>query len=255
MRDPAFETERVLGCTDHRPWPLPARPWVMTQRWHDLLFLHWPLDPARLRALVPQGLQLDCFEGRSWIGVVPFWMSQIRMRGMPRVPGFSSFPELNVRTYVTVAGRPGVYFFSLDAASRLAVAVARRWFRLPYYHARMAVQHQGDAVRYHSRRIHHGAAEFRAHYAPEGGVRSAGPGSLEHWLTERYCLYTTNRRGTIWRGEIHHRPWPLQPAKSEIEMNTVVEALDLGLPAAPELVHVARRLDVLVWTPEQVEPQ
>src|SRR5437867_5100192 len=126
---------KLLNQTSHRPWPLPSRPWVTTMRWHDLLFLHWPVRPEIIRPLIPNGLELDTFDGAAWIGVVPFRMTGVRLRWLPPLPGISAFPELNVRTYVRVRDRPGVYFFSLDAGSRTAVAMARAWFHLPYFHA------------------------------------------------------------------------------------------------------------------------
>src|SRR5690349_6710130 len=126
-----------LRKLDHRPWPVPSRPWIMAQNWHELLFAHWRVPVEAVRPLVPQGLEIDLFAGDAWLSVVPFRMSGVRLRGTPALPWLSSFPELNVRTYVCAEGRPGVWFFSLDAASRLAVGVARAWFHLPYFNARM----------------------------------------------------------------------------------------------------------------------
>jgi uncharacterized protein YqjF (DUF2071 family) len=127
----------ILQDTAHRPWPLPMGSWVMAQTWHDLLFAHWPVDTQRLRTLIPEPLEIDQFDGQAWLAVVPFRMSGIRLRWTPAVPWLSAFPELNVRTYVKSGGRPGVWFFSLDAGNALALAIARAWFHLPYYRARM----------------------------------------------------------------------------------------------------------------------
>lgn len=234
-----------LGQTDHRPWPLPGAPWTMTQTWHDLLFAHWPVLPEVLNPRIPQGLKLDLFKGQAWIGVVPFRMSGIKLRGILPVPTATQFPEINVRTYVVKDGKPGVFFFSLDAESRLAVAVARRLYHLPYHHARIHVASSGDWIEYHSQRPT--SARFRARYRPTGDVRLAEPGTLEHWLTERYCLYTTGQHQTIHRGDIHHPPWPLQPAEAEIMANTLGEANGIALPDMPPLLHFARRLAVFVW--------
>jgi uncharacterized protein YqjF (DUF2071 family) len=143
-----------LPPTDHRPWPLPSSPWVMRQKWHDLLFMHWRIPPQTLRPLVPAALELDHFEGSAWLGVVPFRMTGVRLRGTPAIPGLSAFPELNVRTYVSAGGKPGVWFFSLDAASAIAVAAARAWFHLPYFRARMSLEAHGDEIRYQSHRTH-----------------------------------------------------------------------------------------------------
>lgn len=233
---------------DHRPWPLPRLPWALAMQWHDLLFMHWPLPPEALRAHIPPALALDTFDGAAWLGAVPFVMRGVRPRATPALPGLSSFPELNLRTYVTIGGRPGVWFFSLDAASRVAVRVARRAFHLPYFDARMRVANDGDAVHYTSDRTHRGAppVRFAARYRPTGPVYRAVAGSLDHWLTERYCLYAADGRGRVWRGDIHHRPWPLQPAEAALEANTLADPLGLRLRGAP-LLHFARRLDVSAW--------
>ena len=224
----------------------------MAMNWHDLLFAHWPIPAAEMRALVPASLEVDLFSGVAWVGVVPFRMSGVTPRRIPALPWFSSFPELNVRTYVTVGGKPGVYFFSLDAANALAVTVARTWYHLPYFRARMNCEESGGGIAYGSVRSG-GAARFRARYRPAGEPVHARRGSLEYFLTERYCLYTT-RRGRVCRAEIHHARWPLQAAEAEIAENTVAEAAGVRLPASPPLLHFARRLDVVAWPLEPVTP-
>jgi len=198
-----------------------------------------------MRPLVPAGLEVDLWDGSAWVGVVPFRMSGVTPRGVPALPWISSFPELNVRTYVTAEGKPGVYFFSLDAANPLAVTLARAWYHLPYFRARMQCADRAGTVSYESRRI--GAdAEFRGRYRPAGGVFPAPSGSIEYFLTERYCLYSI-RRGRLCRAEIHHPPWPLQVAEAEVERDTVAAAAGLRLPHSPPLLHFARRLDVVAW--------
>jgi uncharacterized protein len=240
--------------TSHRPWELPSRPWGFAMRWHDLLFMHWPVPFDALRALIPPLLTLDSFDGMGWIGVVPFRMTGVRPRWLPPLPRFSAFPELNVRTYVTIGGKPGVWFFSLDAANPLAVCLARWLFHLPYYNARMAAQCSAGHVHYTSRRTHRGAspAAFRGQFHPIGPVYYSSPGSLDHWLTERYCLYTSDRHGQVRRGDIHHARWPLQPAEADVSVNTMTQQIGLTLPDIPPLLHFARRLDVVGWTPERV---
>jgi uncharacterized protein len=243
----------VLQEVAHRPWSLPAGPWVMAQTWHDLLFAHWPVEPGVLRPLLPPQLQIDTFEGRAWLAVVPFRMTSVRLRGAPSLPWLSAFPELNVRTYVTFGGKPGVWFFSLDAANWLAVAIARAWFRLPYFRAQMScIEHQGW-IHYGSERTHRRtpAALLKGRYRPVGDVFSPQPGTLEHFLTERYCLYTTDVRGQIIRGEIHHPPWPLQPTEAEFACNSMSKSLGVELTSLP-LLHFARRQDVLVWPPRKI---
>jgi hypothetical protein len=221
------------------------------QRWHELLFAHWPLPPDRVRPLVPPALELDTFDGRAWLGVVPFRMSRVRLRGTPALPGLAAFPELNVRTYVRHGERRGVWFFSLDAASRAAVRAARALFHLPYFDAEMECAERGGEIHYRSSRTHRGAppAELRGRYAPSAPVELARPGTLEHFLTERYCLFAAGSRGRLYRGDIHHAPWPLQRARAELETNTMARASGLELPAVPPLLHFARVLDVLIWAP------
>lgn len=240
----------VLGETAHRPDPLPEGPWIMAQRWHDLLFAHWPLPPEQVRRAVPAPLELDGFEGAAWVGVIPFRMSGVRLRWTPGVPGLSRFPELNVRTYVRYQERPGVYFFSLDAGSRPAVAAARRWYRLPYYRARMEVQHDGDAVGYRSRRVHPGAApaELNMTYRPIGDPVLPRPGSLDHWLVERYRLFTVHG-GRVRAAEIHHPPWRLRPAMAKFRTNTMTEGLGLELSSGDPRLAYAEEQEVLIWAP------
>jgi len=225
----------------------------MAQSWHDLLFTHWPVEAALLRPLLPPQLQIDTFEGCAWLAVVPFRMTGVRLRGTPSVPWLSAFPELNVRTYVTCGRKPGVWFFSLDASNSLAVVIARAWFHLPYFRARMTCAEHEGWIHYASERTHRGApaASLKGRYRPVGRVFCPQPGTLEHFLTERYCLYTTNARAQIIRGEIHHPPWPLQPAEAELARNSMTGSLDITLTPHP-LLHFARRQDVLVWPPRKI---
>jgi len=236
---------KVTNQTSHRPWPLPPTPWVLFMRWHDLLFLHWPIRPDLMRPLIPAVLDLDTFDGSCWIGVVPFRMSGVRPRYVP-LP--FAFPELNVRTYVKWRGRAGVWFFSLDAASWLAVRVAT-WSGLPYHHARMTARPDGDAVHYQSARRQRGPspALFSASYRPAGATYRSKRGTLDHWLTERYCLYAARNRARIVYGEIHHAPWPLQPAEVEVSENTMAKPIGIVLPDAKPISHFARHQEVVAW--------
>jgi uncharacterized protein len=217
----------------------------MTQTWHDLLFAHWPVPYAAMRPLVPAQLTLDTYDGQCWAGVIPFHMRGIRGRGLPPLPGLSRFPELNVRTYVAHAGKAGVYFFSLDAGNLAAVWAARRFYYLPYFHAAMSSKEVSGNIHYASRRFS-GGAEFRGQYRVVTEVCVRERGSIENWLTERYCLYTVHA-GRVYRGEIHHGPWPLQDAEAEFEANTAASASGISLPATAPLLHFARRLEVLIW--------
>lgn len=215
LRRPAELSEgRVLTETQSRPWPVPEEPWLMAQTWRDLLFAHWPLPPDLVREVLPPALPLDTLAGSAWIGVTPFEVAGLRPHGGLPLPVASRFPELNVRTYTTLDGKPGIYFLSLDAASRLAVIAARRAYRLPDFHARMTIERRPPAIRYRSDRTSGDgrAAHFEAAYRPVGDVFHADPGTLDYFATERYCLYTVNETGRPPRGEIQHPPWPLQAA-------------------------------------------
>jgi uncharacterized protein len=236
----------TLEETAHRPWPLPGGSWLMAQTWHDLLFAHWRVPIAAVREHVPPELPVDTFDGSAWVGVTPFRLTGLRLRAVPPAPLLSTFLELNARTYVTLGGKPGIWFFSLDAASRLAVAAARRAYRLPYFHARMSAEPEGEGLRYRSERLsaRERPAEFAGRYAPAGGVFRAAPESLEYFLAERYCLYAVDG-GRVFRAEIHHPPWPLQRAGAELERNTMPPP---GIPIDGEpLLHYAARQDVLIW--------
>jgi len=232
---------------------MPRGPWVMAQRWHELLFAHWPVEAGALRPLVPDGLELDVREGQAWLGVIPFRMTGVRLRGTPATPGLSAFPELNVRTYVVRKGKPGVWFFSLDAGNAVAVAAARAWFHLPYFRARMRSGRNGEWIEYRSIRAHSGApaAELAVRYRGCGVEQIPEPGSLAHWLTERYCLYADAGRGRLLCGEIHHAPWRLRSAEAVFERNTMAAAQGVELPEVAPILYYAERQEVLIWRPRK----
>jgi len=232
----------------------------MTQRWNDLLFAHWPIRVAEIEALLPEGLEADTFHGSAWLGVVPFWMDRIQFRGLPQIPGARKFPELNMRTYVRdrATKAPGVYFFSLDAASLIAVIAARSLFNLPYYWAQMSIKPRGEReFSYYSRRLLSGKqVRFVARYrglGPTHKLVQSRPGTIEYFLTERYCLFTRDSLGRLMRANIHHVPWPLEEAEAEIECNDLPAQFGLRLPETRPLLHYSRHLAVYVWPAELVQ--
>jgi uncharacterized protein YqjF (DUF2071 family) len=236
---------RSLAETSHRPWPLPTRPWVMGQTWHDLLFAHWAVPAEGIERLLPPPLRPQLYGGRAWLGVTPFVVSGVHPRGAPPLPWLSRFPELNVRTYVEVGGKPGIYFFSLDAARVPAVWAARRAYLLPYFHARMSRRQAGAEIRFESTRSDRSgpAAAF------SGAYQATGPTTedpLARWLAERYCLYVVDRHGRVLRGDIHHPPWPLQPAEGELAAQGMATPLGIDLEGKP-LLHYSARQDVVFW--------
>ena len=241
-----------LQSISHRPWPLPRAPWVMAQTWSNLLFAHWQVPVAQLRELIPPELEIDTFEGSAWIGVVPFEL-RIRPRFLPVIPRLAAFPEINVRTYVKANGKAGVWFFSLDATSAVAVRAARWGFNLPYFDARMTCTETDGAIHYDSHRTGtNTVADFKGLYEPTSDPFFAQPDSLDAWLTERYCLYATSKSGTISRTEVHHAQWPLQHARCQIELNTMTAPVGLDLVGEP-LLHFAKRIEVVNWMPGKVQ--
>jgi uncharacterized protein YqjF (DUF2071 family) len=241
----------ILDDVAHRPWKMPDRPWVMTQTWNDLLFAHWTVDPAVLRSRVPAAFALDLYEGRAWIAVVPFFMTNVAPRGIPSLPRVSAFAELNVRTYVRVGDRPGIYFFSLDAGSALAVKTARTLFNLPYYTASMTLTPTAEGVDYRSQRESR-PAELQATYRPVGPPFQPVDGTLEYFLTERYCLYNLDHQGRPYRLDIHHPRWSLQVADARVVRNTMAEASGISLATPPQLLHFAKRQDAIAWLPKAI---
>jgi uncharacterized protein YqjF (DUF2071 family) len=244
------------------PTRRPPRPAIMRQKWRDLLFLHWPIPPEAVRPLVPPQLDLDLHEGRAYVGLIPFTMRGVRPVWTPAVPGLSSFHETNVRTYVHRSGRdPGVWFFSLDAANRLAVRLARSWFYLPYYHARLFLEPEpternGDPHAFVYAGVRQMPGPRPASYAiratPAGSVEPARPGTLEHFLVERYILYST-RGDHLYRGQVHHSAYPLQSATVHSLDENLLAAAALARPDVPPLTHFAGGVDVDVYRLEPVE--
>ncbi len=244
----------ALTITDHRPWPLPSGRWTWRQSWCDLLFAHWPVPAKQLRPLIPASLEVQEFDGTAWVGVIPFHMTGVMRRPWPDMPGLSAFAELNVRTYVERDGKPGVWFLSLDATNRLAVWAARRFFHLPYHLSDMQITPQGSGFDYRSHRKNSEQdASFVAHYRPTSDAFHAKSGTIDHWLTERYCLYAESPGGQLYRCDVHHVPWSLQQASVTIEQNTISAANNgIELTGEPTYTHFARRVDALVWPLERV---
>jgi uncharacterized protein len=240
----------TLTETAHRPWPLPDRSWLMGQTWDNLLFAHWPLHPDVLRRVMPPQLEPDTYDGSAWLGVTPFLVRGWRLRGTLPWAFIGHFLETNVRTYTTVDAKPGIFFLSLDAASRLAVAGARRSYRLPYFRAQMSCSRApDDRIRYRTTRVSSDGppAALELEYGPAGTRFVARPGTLEHFLTERYCLYALDESGAVLRADIHHPPWPLQPADADFAKNTMPSPYGIEVPRNAPVLHYSARQDVVIW--------
>lgn len=245
--------EQSLKTVEHRPYPLPAGMWRMRQRWRDLLFAHWPSPAAEMQALLPAGLEVDTYDGFAWAGVVPFWMDEVQVRYAGQhtagFPTTETFPELNLRTYVRSrkTGRAGVFFFSLDCTSWLAVAGARTLFHLPYFPAAMRRESVGPCVEYSSKRLLTSqSVRFDATYRTLGETIPREPGSLAEFLTERYRLFTESS-GRLLVGEIHHELWPLEQAEAEIRVDEVPAAHGITLPQRAPVLYFSRALQVTIW--------
>jgi uncharacterized protein YqjF (DUF2071 family) len=239
--------------TSHRPWPLPDAPWVMHQAWNDFLFMHWAVDADAMRALVPEPLDLHLHDGACYVGIIPFHMTDVRPRGTVNIPGISAFPELNVRTYVSYQGRPGVYFLSLEAHNRLAVETARFTYELPYFKADMHWERKDGTVHYRSERTDRRGppARWQGRYTPRGDYFYAQPGTLRHWLSERYCLHTVDSDGGVWTTDVHHLPWPMREVDVEIDDNQMGAAHGLAL-GNDGFATYSPGVDVLVWAPSRM---
>jgi len=244
-----FDTVSILNSVSHRPWTLPKKPWLMTQKWQKLLFAHWPVNTDELMRFLPPGLELDLWEGQAWLGIVPFEMSyQLRYCPWP-----VRFGELNVRTYVIHQGKPGVLFLSLDASDLFTVYMARLTYSLPYYPAQIHIKKQPDSqIQYQSQRSQ-GQAGFIGQYQPVSKPFEALSGSFEYWLTERYCLYAQNRSGSLFRGDVHHLPWQLHLAEATIQENTMATVHRVNLPDISPILHYADNIDVVIWPLEKLK--
>jgi uncharacterized protein YqjF (DUF2071 family) len=197
----------------------------MRQVWRDLLFMHWSVDSAWLRSQLPEGLEVDLYENQAWIGIVPFDMQGVTARGCPAPSTLCDFPELNVRTYVVRNGVPGVWFFSLDVNKALPVWAANTFFHLPYFKAEMAVMRDEKVVHYRHQRKD---LIFQAAYRPLDPPETFSEESFEAWSTTRYCLYAQSKKGKLYRGHIHHAPWPLQRAEIDLQQNTLLDTMPTG---------------------------
>ena len=244
--------------TDHLPFPMPNSPHALAQEWRHLTFMHWEVDPARLAPYIPEGLELDLFEGKAYVGTIPFQMCKVRPRLLPWVPGISNFPEFNVRTYVTKNGKGGVLFLTLDAHSRITCSYAPRAYGLPYRYAKCKFSAKDGEYKWHSKRKSDGVV-LRGHSRAIGEVMQAKPGSLEEFLFERYSMYTVHN-GTLSIGHTHHNPWDYQLGEATVEENTLTEIYDLGIEDVhkPELVHVSKGVRVNTYplqVAETIKPQ
>jgi uncharacterized protein len=222
-------------------------------RWHDLLFAHWPVPVEAFRGVIPASVPINTFDGSAWLGIVPFRMSRVRPFGLPLPRDAFAYAEINVRTYVTVDGKPGVWFLSLDGAHRLAAFAARVGFGVPYRNAHVRAVAEGDGIAFESR---HGTARpalFRGRYRPTSEARTARAGTFDDFVTNRLSLYAPRRGGGVQRVDVEHEPWPLQDAEAEIQLDTMAASHGISLPDVEPRLLFARRLDVVAHRPVRVD--
>lgn len=225
---------------------------LMRHNWGKLLFMHWPIAEELLRPLIPEGLEIDTFDGGAWIGMTPFTLWDVRLNFTPPVPWLSDFHELNVRTYVHYDGVPGVWFFSLDTNSTTTVIGARALYHLPYFNAGIDLEEEGDTIYYDLERAGEPPAEFSAEWTIGDDLHEAKPDTLEFFLIERYCLYSSDGED-LYRSRIHHDPWPLQQAELLSCSSSMIESHGLPTPEGDPLLHYSEAVDVSIWPLEKVE--
>ena len=226
----------------------PAGEPVMQQTWENLLFLHWPIDPALLRPLIPEPLQIDTFEGRAWIGITPFALTNLHLNQLPAIPGLSSFDEINVRTYVHHREHPGIWFFSLDASKLIPTLAARLFFMLPYFKAQMAFGQTGGKYQFASLRTSPPEASFEVKWRVGMRLRDPDVDSLAFFLAERYCYFAVDE-GAVYRTRIYHHPWILEEAFVEDYSSKMLASLGLPDPTIAPLAHFSRSMQVDIWQP------
>ena len=233
---------------DHRPWPLPDEKWQWRQSWYDLCFIHYRIDLSELRSLIPKDLEIQEFEGSAWISIVPFRMFDVSRGKLPSIYPMRSFPELNLRTYVSYQGKPGVWFFSLDADCWPIVWGGQKIFGLPYHKAKMRLTREANEIHFTSQR---NSVKFEANYEAVGEPFQAQPASFEHWIAERYCLYSLAPRG-LTRVEVHHKAWPLYSAKVAIKRNDLFSAMNLKVTDESPRINVSPGVDVVSYKPQLI---
>lgn len=240
--------------TRQRPFPIPDGPWLVTQTWNNLLFSHWPIPSKIIKEHLPSSLEVDLFDGQAWVGIIPFYVNHMRIRGLPSIPYFHAYVELNVRTYVTYKGTPGIYFFSLDANKWMHVIGAKIGAFLPYRYASMDMKEENHIIHFYSRRKHTKSEgeQLKLTYQSSSEIYLPNPDSLEYWLFERYCFFTS-RGNYLYRGDIHHDRWRVSDAKVMIHANSMASFLPHKYIESQPLVHFSRKKQVFAWALKRLQ--
>ena len=237
--------DQIVWLTDKKV----MKRWTMTQVWENVLFAHWSLPMEVVRKHIPAELEVDTFNGEAWVGVILFKMNGFKLRFTPfRYP--FSFPEINLRTYVKVNERPAIFFMTLDAADPLVVSVAKRWYRLPYFHAKMSFSKQEDMISFHSERKSVGdSVVIGGEFYPVSEQFVPKDGSIDHWLTERYVYFNKDPNNHIYWGEVYHEPWQLRKVSGKFSDNTLLHPYQIELPGEPHLLHYSRGVEAQMGAP------
>jgi uncharacterized protein len=234
---------------EHRSWPVPSKNWIMRQTWKNVFFAHWPILPERLRPSIPSTLEIETYQQMAWLGVVIFEIEGIYFRGLSPISVVLKFPEVNLRTYVQHKEKPGVFFLSLDVANWASLSIAKRWYHLPYCKAKISYRKEGNI--FHCQSVRKGNSNipitFKGSFTPDSVSYFPEEGTIDHWLTERSCLYSQDRRGNIYCGDIHHKPWPLQKATAEISNNTLPTPFGINISEKKPILHFSNGVDTLFW--------
>ncbi|MBW8348799.1 DUF2071 domain-containing protein [Bacillus sp. IITD106] len=237
----------VLQKTEHRPYPLPSKYWIMRQKWRDVLFMHLPIKPEKLQPYIPSAIEIDTFDGYAWLGVVVFKIDGIYPRGFPPVSIRPAFPEINLRTYVRCNDKPGIYFLSLDVDDWTSYTLAKRWLHVPYHPAKISIQKKKQSYQFESIRNRNNQIICKGSYTPLSGIYYPENMTLDHWLTERYCFFSNDIKSNIYCLDIHHTPWPLQKAVSDIYTNKLFSPFHFDLTDGTPIFHYSKGVDALVW--------
>lgn len=236
---------------DHRPWKLPNNNWKWRQSWNNLVFIHYKIDIQSLRALVPSKFEIDLYQGEAWISIVPFFMEDVMKGNIPSFYPFKKFPELNLRTYVKYENKPGVFFFSLDAECLPVVLGGNLLYGVPYKYAKMNYELSENGGYLRSDRFI-GSVEFEMRYRKIGEIFESEIGSLQEWLSERYCLYSKSNHTEFYRVEVHHKKWPLQNCEVSISKNDILKASNLEVDLDSMIVNYSPGVDVISFRPEKI---
>ncbi|WP_010651685.1 YqjF family protein [Oceanobacillus massiliensis] len=242
----------ILKETIHRPFPVPSKRWILRQRWRNVSFMHWAVQPKHLRPFIPDRLTIDTYHSQAWIGILVFDMESIHFRGLPKLSLTPRFSEVNVRTYVTYNGVPGIYFLSIDVDNWASSKIAKRWYRLPYHDAAIANEPALHTYHYESIRRKQTYLKAEGSVTPISEIYHSEKKSLDYWLTERYRLYTA-QKSALYEADIHHKPWPLQKAEANISRNSHLSRLKIDVnPFSPTVVHFSQGVDTLFWNIKKI---